>query len=115
MKKIIAVAATLAMTAALSMTAFAADDHTGGGVPDVNPTQIHEGDAQTFQQGEWINGVEADCGHDGIWRYSCSSDPNKFHEIHVSASDFDHVWSSEVDGEEWGKVTKDATCKNGIG
>lgn len=108
MKKTIAVVATLAMAAALSVSAFAAD-HTGGGVPEVNPTQIHKGDEEAFKQGEWVNDVEADCGHDGIWRYSCSSDPSKIHEIHVAATG-EHKWSSEEDGEEWGKVTKDATC-----
>lgn len=109
MKKTLTVVATLAMTAALSMSVFAAD-HTPGGVPEVNPTQIHKGDEEAFEQGEWVNGVEADCGHDGIWRYSCTSDPSQFHEIHVPASNYEHTWSSEVDGEEWGKVIKDATC-----
>ncbi|MDO4417292.1 MAG: hypothetical protein Q4C02_03315 [Eubacteriales bacterium] len=103
MKKTIAVAATLAMAAALSMTAFAADHVTG---PEEMPTLAHEQDSETFWDGDWVK--EPTCTEGGIWRFPCAEEDGKFHEVVVEA--WGHAWSSEWEGSEWGKVTKEPTC-----
>ena len=101
MKKTIAVVATLAMTAALSLTALAADH-----APALDVTLEHAGEESNFEKGKWS--TKPTCTEDGIWRYECVETPGTFHEVIVPATG--HTWSSEVDGREWGKVVEEPTC-----
>ena len=103
MKKTLAVVATLAMTAALSLTALA-EDHVPS-IPD-DVTLEHEGEETNFENGKWKK--EPTCTEDGIWRYECGVTSGTFHEVIIPA--LGHTWSSEVDGREWGKVTVEPTC-----
>ena len=103
MKKTIAVVVTLAMTALMCVSVFGSD-HIPTGVPEINPTQIHGEDDVT--EGDWAK--EPTCTEDGIWRYPCSEDSTKFHEVVIPANG--HTWSSDVDGVNWGKVVKEPTC-----
>jgi len=106
MKKSIAVAATLVMAAALSVSAYAAD-HSTAGVPDVNITVTHAGEDETFKQGSYVK--KPTCTEPGVWRYACTEDEKAFHEVDVPA--LEHEWSSDVDGKEWGKVVEQPTCQ----
>ncbi|MBR2730288.1 MAG: hypothetical protein IKD92_10610 [Lachnospiraceae bacterium] len=151
MKKTIAtVAASVLLSGVLCMTAFGAEagDHDDYGIPEYNPTLIHE------SQEDYENGrvaVEPTCTEDGIYRFDCTQPSESgvyFHEVVIPALGHDwdegvvtkeptctepgvmtytcqrcgetrteeikahgHVWSSDVDGDNWGRVTKEATCQ----
>lgn len=61
---------------------------------------IKDGRAYVYKQG--------DCTHKTIYRWDCEREGcDSYIE---KEGDFVHVWSSETEGENWGKITVEPTC-----